>query len=404
MLKSIQTLCKQNATQVGDLRKTVEKSHSQLLQQVLGPGNGRQQGELPAEMPASLLSAVSAGVGAAASEAIQLAVRDASEFVINELLKKTTQVIENVIAERAKEIAAEVVTKVVAEANVKLEETAEKLLGTISKRCGLAGASVASLGLALHSSGSSFASTVDASQLSAETEENELQLLRGEHRRSRSADTELRGKSKEKISLGGTAKGLSVSTDYASSAISNSLSSTDFADPVFTSKDIGQDLACIQLMVHGIKRENAHIRQLLGLMCHNLDAARLANVQNNEEIKREEENTTTFHILSPQVSRQSSDASLADDISLDDRKKLISHYKKDFPEHLARIFLNNELLNGNPPASPRVVIERSSIRMSESREMFEKGCHRFPDVYTANGTQPWKEYISTNKGLRKEGP
>lgn len=412
MLKSIESLCKMNAIQVGDLRQTVDRSHSQLLQQIIDPLTGELRETLVDTVATRIGDAAAARAAAAATDAINSAIREASRTVAEQIYNSMAQTAEKVIMERLKQLTTEVVTTSIARASAKLEETVEKLLGR--RRCIPGGAaSVTSLGTALHSSASTSPSVADRSHALVETRtSDDVRLCApSSHRRSRSADIETRS-SKEKVCFGDTTKDMSIPNDLAGNVMMNtSLSTSDFTDAVLTSKDIGPDLSWIQSMLYDIKRQNVNNRQLLGLVCHNLGMAPHDQI---DERDNEHNNTetlqhcnTAFQIFTPpEISRQSSSISLDDDIASGKRRNHIpgqsaTNKTSAASEIAIRIGNDNAMLDAECPASPRAVVETTSICMAKSLEKFNVKGRFFPKIYTASGNQDWEEYISTNKGLHK---
>lgn len=416
ILKTIERLCKMNATQVGDLRQTIDRSHSQLLQQIVDPRTGERRDELIDNVATRIADAAAASAAAAATDAINIAVREASRTVVEQMFNNMAQRAEKAIMERLKQLTAEAVATSVARASAKLEENVEKLMGSI-RRCTPGAASVASLGTALHSSTSTSPSVADRSHVLPEREAGEVLVTHSSCRRSRSADIEARS-SKGKACLGDTAKEMSVPNDFAGSLVNNSLSTSDFTDAVLTSKDIGPDLSWIQSMLYDIKRQNVNNRQLLGWVCHNLGMVVPPHDQKDERDDENDNgdtaslqhcNTAAFQIFTPpEISRQSSSASLDDEtaISSGARKSHIpsrsaSNKTSTASEMSIRVGSDTASLDGQCPASPRAVVETTSICMAKSLEKFNVKGRFFPRIYTASGNQDWEEYISTNKGLHK---
>lgn len=407
MLKAIERLCKLNATQVADLRQTMERSHSQLLQQVADPRTEEKRDELTAQVAARIADSAAARAAAAATEAITIAVREASQSVADELLQKTTQAVEETIMDRVKQLTAEAVAKSVAGASAKLDEAAEKLTGIFSRRCVSGGPSMASLGAGLHTSNSTSASTADHSHGLTEIEDSEVHLHRGSHRRTCSADVETR-LNRRKTSVDAAAKTLHVPNDFASNLANNSPSTSDFTEAVLTTKDIGPDLSWIQFTLHGIKRESAAIRQMLGMICHSLDV--VASQQRGGEREWESDDTTTFEISTPRMTSRHSSSSSHDhqtDFTCGVRRNRSlgrnTATKSSSPEMSTHVCTNVGAVDNSCPGSPRAVVETDSICMAKSLEKFNTKSHYFPKVYTTNGNQEWEQYISTNKGLHKGG-
>ncbi|KAL8437763.1 hypothetical protein Efla_006655 [Eimeria flavescens] len=424
MLKAIERLCKLNATQVGELRHTMERSHSQLLQQLVDTRAGeKREEELAVEAAAA--SAAARAV-AAASEAIQVVVREASRVAAEEAINRATHAIEAAAAEGLRQLATQAVAKAVTAAAARLDEAAERLLANANSRNASGGGGA--LAVRLHSSSSTSASTADASQVLAEAEESEVQqqLHAGSssRRRARSADVERRLAKDSMASLTGRRGDLHGSTDYTSNMggpVSSSPAPSEATEAALLyGKDVGADLAWIQFTLHSIKRENANIRQMLGMICHSLDAA--MGVQHKklacDRDREEDGDAATFQISTPlEASRQSSSASLIPESEaagaascLDSPLACDQASSKSSSPGLAGLPFHGHVppLSDEqpPPASPRAVVETESISMAKSLEKFKvvaKG-HCFPNVYTTNGNQNWEHYISTNKGLAKGGP
>ncbi|XP_026193131.1 uncharacterized protein LOC34617385 [Cyclospora cayetanensis] len=379
ILKAIEKLCKNNALQVGDLRHTLEDSHGELLRQLL---MGTGDTERCEALTTRVASAAAASTAATTSEAVTTAVREASFKAQEQLQAALFQHMESLLAKKISQIAEETVAASMTKATQKLQETMEKLL-TNAKHTRY-----------------------------GETEEQ---------------------------------------SDSVFQQVPSQPSPASFgmSEAVLMSKDIGPDLSWIQSMLHDIKRENAGNRQLLGWICHNLDAA-LCSRKYQEQLQlhlhqrrgqREEERgeggdtARTFHIFTPvDLSRQSSTASLyheeetervitatMEDNGREDKSRPHAHVappciaSPSSPvEPCAQIYRkvssveteqketeDEEEDEASCVASPRAVVEKASINMTESFEKFNCKNHHFPNVYTSTGNLEWEHYVSTSKGLHK---
>ncbi|KAL8433727.1 hypothetical protein ACSSS7_003705 [Eimeria intestinalis] len=408
------TRSREASTAVGELRQTMERSHSQLLQQVVDARTGEKQGEaLVAEAAATAAAAKAVAV---ASDAIQQVVETASKAAAEEVSRKARLAVEAAVQECIKQLAVDALSGSVAAALSRLDEAAERLLANASRRSTISGGASSSMsGVAarLQSSGSTSASTADASVVLAEAEESEVQqpMHTGSRRRSRSADIELRS-SKDRLSNVDMQKPLSVVPhDFgAPTGACSSPAPSEIAEAaaLTSSKDLETDLSWIHFTLHSIRRENTNIRQMLGLICHSLDAAlnsKTARGFRADAVEGEERDTTTFSISTPVgISRQSSSASLfneSEEGGAATTSCLDTPNPGDTPPGNQQPPLLSPVRTSRPPASPRGVVETESICMAKSLEKFNSRNHYFPNVYTATGNQNWEHYISTNKGLSK---
>ncbi|OEH75946.1 hypothetical protein cyc_00174 [Cyclospora cayetanensis] len=490
ILKAIEKLCKNNALQarwagglcalviggascqVGDLRHTLEDSHGELLRQLLVSvafsriASGRPENKLPSScygfshpcMYAPLTTQMGTGdtercealTTRVASAAAASTAATTSEAV-------TTAHMESLLAKKISQIAEETVAASMTKATQKLQETMEKLL-TNAKHTRYESGSFSSFESVLRSSPGTWISAADKSLMLTEGAEPELAVYLGSNRRSRSADElrRVKGKQHRQSGHGGSLKEETIRENTLSEVPLHqqvpsqpSPASFGMSEAVLMSKDIGPDLSWIQSMLHDIKRENAGNRQLLGWICHNLDAA-LCSRKYQEQLQlhlhqrrgqREEERgeggdtARTFHIFTPvDLSRQSSTASLyheeetervitatMEDNGREDKSRPHAHVappciaSPSSPvEPCAQIYRkvssveteqketeDEEEDEASCVASPRAVVEKASINMTESFEKFNCKNHHFPNVYTSTGNLEWEHYVSTSKGLHK---